>query len=148
VPGAKVTLREVTSENHLDILGLRVRDDQQRYVASNAKSIAQAHFSQNAWMRAIYADGTPVGFLMVARNPEGPGDFLWRFMIDAAQQGKGYAWRAMELLVEETRRQPHISELVPSYLPGDGSAGSFYSRVGFEHTGDEVDGERLMRLRL
>jgi len=58
--------------------------EQRKMVADNALSIAQAHFSENAWMRAIYADDTPVGFLMLhvgSDYDDGigcPGMFLWR----------------------------------------------------------------------
>jgi diamine N-acetyltransferase len=64
-PDAVVTLREVTTENFRDILTLRVSPEQREYVASNDRSVAEAHFHQEAWFRAIYADETPVGFLML-----------------------------------------------------------------------------------
>lgn len=60
---------------------------QREMVADNALSIAQAHCSENAWMRAIYADETPIGFLLLhtgsddADGIDCPGVFLWRFMI-------------------------------------------------------------------
>ncbi len=38
--------------------------DQRRMVTDNVRSIAEAHFSESAWMRAIYADQTPIGFIM------------------------------------------------------------------------------------
>jgi len=60
-----VTLREVTADNLGVVLALEVLEEQQNFVASNARSIAQAHFHQEAWFRAIYADEVPVGFLML-----------------------------------------------------------------------------------
>jgi diamine N-acetyltransferase len=38
---------------------------QRQMVTDNATSIAQAHFSENCWLRAIYADETPIGFIML-----------------------------------------------------------------------------------
>lgn len=38
---------------------------QRNMVTDNAVSIAQAHFSENAWFRAVYADDTPIGFIML-----------------------------------------------------------------------------------
>jgi len=35
-----------------------------RMVADNVRSIAEASFSPTAWMRAIHADETPIGFIM------------------------------------------------------------------------------------
>ena len=54
---AIVTLREVTQETVNSILNLRVTKDQEQFVASNAVSIAQAHFSEDVWFRATYAAG-------------------------------------------------------------------------------------------
>lgn len=39
--------------------------EQRQAVADNAVSIAQGHCSEHAWMRAIYLDQTPVGFIML-----------------------------------------------------------------------------------
>ena len=59
-----VELREVTSETVRAICSLGVAADQTGFVAPNAVSIAEAHFTPNHWMRAIYADGEPAGFLL------------------------------------------------------------------------------------
>jgi hypothetical protein len=62
-PDAVVTLREVTTENFRDILTLRVSPKQREYVASNDRSVAEAHFHQEAWFRAIYPGSAgPRGF--------------------------------------------------------------------------------------
>src|SRR5947209_3030079 len=59
-----VTLREVTQENVRSICALEVGESQKNFVAPNATSIAEAHYSDKAWFRAIYADDTPVGFVL------------------------------------------------------------------------------------
>ena len=89
-PSAKVTLQEITEQTVGAILRLEVADHQKNFVASNAVSIAQAYFSKNAWFRAIYADETPVGFVMLYVDETKPEYVLWRYMIDRQQQGKGY----------------------------------------------------------
>ena len=66
----KVSLREVTKDTLQSILDLKVSPDQEQFVATNAKSIAQAHFYESAWFRAIYADDVPVGFVMLSDVPE------------------------------------------------------------------------------
>ena len=80
---AHVTLREITKETVLQICGLSdtLAEPQHKMVAPNAISISQAHFSDEAWFRAIYADEVPVGFVMLYDNAEKPEYFLWRFMI-------------------------------------------------------------------
>lgn len=146
---AAVTLREVTRENLHEVLRLRVAESQRSFVADNATSIAEAHFSpEMAWFRAIYAGETPVGFLMLADEAEKQEYFLWRFMIDARYQGRGYGRRALERLVEHVRTRPGATALGVSYVPGEGSPGPFYRRFGFEETGEVDDGETVARLDL
>jgi diamine N-acetyltransferase len=125
-----------------------VREDQKQFVASNAVSIAQAYFSEYAWFRAIYADDTPVGFVMLEDQPEKPEYFLWRFMIDARYQGMGFGRRALEMLIEHVRTRPNATELLTSFHEGDGSPQGFYEKLGFRLTGDWEEGEALMRLPL
>jgi hypothetical protein len=70
-----IALREITKENLSGILKLKVASYQEKFVASNAVSIAQAHFSPLvAWFRAIYADEVPVGFVMLEDDPNNSSD--------------------------------------------------------------------------
>ncbi|HEY1408245.1 MAG TPA: GNAT family N-acetyltransferase [Promineifilum sp.] len=145
---AAVTLREVTSENLQDILSLEVKPAQKKFVASNAVSIAEAHYEKKAWFRAIYADETPVGFLMLYDDPETTDYFLWRFMIDKRYQGMSFGRRALKLLIKYVRNLPGATELLVSYYSADGSPEPFYTSLGFVHTGEVHDGEKVMRLML
>jgi diamine N-acetyltransferase len=146
-----VTLREITVGTVDEILRLKVAPHQENLVATNAKSIAQAHFHPGvAWFRAIYADETPVGFLMLYDEPDKPEYYVWRFMIDERYQGRGYGRRAMGLLIEHVKTRPGATELLNGAYPRPGSAIPFYEKLGFVLTGkvDEADGELEMRLDL
>jgi diamine N-acetyltransferase len=150
-----VTLREVTAENVNSILALAVKDTQTRLVATNAKSIAQAHFSSEAWFRAIYLDDTPVGFVMLydpylsGQTPKSEYYELWRFMIAGEYQGKGIGRRAMELVVAHVRTRPNAKTLLLTHVQEPDNAGPFYLKMGFEYTGcDQTNGELEMRLVL
>lgn len=143
-----VSLREVTSETVRAICNLKVRPDQQKFVAPNAVSIAQAYFSEFAWFRAIYADDTPVGFLMLEDQPEKPEYYLWRMMIDARYQRMGLGRQALSLLVEHVRQRPNATELLTSVHVAEGGPQPFYERLGFVLTGEYEDGEAMMRLGL
>jgi diamine N-acetyltransferase len=144
---ADVSLRELTKDNVRDVLDLDVAADQSSYVATNAKSIAEAHFEPKAWFRAIAAGEVLVGFAMVYRDPAAGEFYVWRFMVDARHQGRGYGRRAMELLFEEARADG-ATEVVLSVVPGEHSALDFYRRLGFEETGKIDHGELEMRLPL
>jgi diamine N-acetyltransferase len=148
-----VSLREITGGNLREILALRVTREQEKvYSRSNAYSIAEGHYPPDddpVWIRAVYAGEVPVGFLMTSEDPDRGEYYLWRLMIDAGHQGRGFGFRAVELLMERIEATPNAKALLTSHLEGDGDAGSFYRKLGFEYTG-EVLGERdrMMRLRL
>jgi len=146
VPGhdAEVSLREITSETVLQVCSLSdtLTEPKKNFVAPNAISISQAHFNDKAWFRAVYADETPVGFIMLYDDPEEPEYFLWRFMIAQPHHGKGYGRRAIQLLVEHVKTRPNATELLVSYHPGEGGPEGFYLKQGFSPNGkmygDEV----------
>jgi diamine N-acetyltransferase len=142
---AAVSLREVTQETARTIMKLDVAPDQRQFVAPNAVSIAQAYFEKKAWFRAIYADETPVGFLMLYDDPEEPQYFLWRFMIDARFQEHGFGRQAMQLLFDHVKSQPGAIELLVSHSEGEGNPGGFYRKLGFEYTGEVEHGELVMK---
>jgi len=144
----EISLREVTAKSVRAVCALDVSPEQRSYVAANAVSIAQAHFEPHAWLRAIYADETPIGFVMLHEDPEKEEYFLWRLMIDAAHQGQGCGRRALDLVADHARAQPGARELLSSYIPGPDGPADFYRRYGFIETGDIEDGEVVIRLDL
>lgn len=145
----EISLREITKETLRQITCLKVSPEQERFVATNAESIAEAYFSPDiAWFRAIYADDTPVGFLMLEDHAAAGQYFLWRFMIDARYQRKGIGQRALELLFEYVKTRPNGNALYTSCVPGEGGPGPFYEGMGFVYTGEDDDGELIMRREL
>jgi len=140
-----VLLQEITFETVRDILALDVNEHQRRYVASNSTSIAEAHFNPGAWLRAVYAAETPVGFIMlldptvpgaISRGPIEAGEILlWRFMIDHRYQHRGYARQALDQARSFFQNQPGVARLISSYVPGDHGPEQFYLRYGFQKTG-------------
>ena len=143
-----VELREITGDTVRAICRLAVAPDQEGFVAPNAVSIAEAYFEPKAWFRAIYADGEPVGFLMLEDDPAKEEYSLWRLMIADGFQGRGYGRRAVELLIDHVRTRPGGSALMTSWVPGDGGPAEFYRKLGFEPTGEMDGGEVVGRLAL
>jgi diamine N-acetyltransferase len=143
-----VELREVTGETVREICRLVVAPGQDRFVAPNAVSIAEAYFHPTAWFRAIYADDEPVGFLMLDDDDRKPLYTLWRLMIADGFQGRGYGKRAVELLTDYVRTRPGATALMTSWVPGEGGPAEFYRKLGFEPTGEMDEGEVVGRLAL
>ena len=96
-----ITLRKINKDNWRAVTRLRVSPEQEGNVASNTFSLAEAHYSEHAWIRAVYADETVVGFLMMEFNLSDPLDpcFLWRFMIDRQYQGLHFGKATLELAI-------------------------------------------------
>jgi diamine N-acetyltransferase len=143
----EVSLQEVSRANLRAVLALAVSPEQEGYVATNAQSIAEAHFEPRAWFRFVAAGEEPVGFVMVERDHDAQSFYIWRFMIDARHQGRGYGRRALELVLDEARKDG-VDEVTLSVLPGEHSARDFYARFGFVETGEVVHGQLVMSLHL
>jgi len=141
-------LREITRDTVRTVCALEVRDDQKDYVATNALSMAQAHFEPSAVFRAVCLDGQPVGFVQW-KDAEAPGTAtLWRFMIDRRHQSIGLGRRALALVFNEMRERGFRS-VETSVVRGPSSPLGFYLSRGFVELGRETaGGEWLLSSRL
>lgn len=146
----QVTLREITGDTVIAVTRLAVGPDQQGFVASNATSLAQALFSDEAWYRAIYADDELVGFVMLsdetlkADPPAEPNIGLWRLMIDQRHQRRGIGREVMRLVLDHVRSRPGVRHFYTSYVDEPGGPGPFYLGLGFAPNGEIDDGEVVL----
>ena len=145
---ALIQLKEISEGTLADILNLNVRDEQRKFVADNAKSIAQAYFSDFAWFRGIYLNDHPIGFVMLHDEPQKATYVLWRFMIDQRYQRKGFGKEAMKQIISHVKSRPNAKAFLTSTVPGEGSPQPFYESLGFVDTGEVEDGENVLRLEL
>jgi diamine N-acetyltransferase len=148
---ANIALEPITPENVRAVYDLAVADGQDRFVAPNSWSLAQALAGGDlAWPRAVSADGEIVGFLMLEIDPVDPKGrtfWLWRLMIAAEHQRRGFGVAAVALAANEVRRRGG-TDLWTSWIALPGGPEDFYRRLGFEPTGDLIDGEVVGRLPL
>jgi diamine N-acetyltransferase len=144
----KVSLRRITSKTVRNICELSTSDAQRGLVTPNAISIAEASFYKNAWFRAIYANNTPVGFIMLHEVPKYGKYYLWRFMIDSKYQHLGYGRKALEMVILRIKENPKANAITLSLVRRDGSAESFYKKFGFVFTGKIEHDQSVMKLIL
>ncbi|SHG79360.1 GNAT family N-acetyltransferase [Streptoalloteichus hindustanus] len=152
---SEVTLRRVTALNVPEVCALsRTLSERQRYmVADNGTSLAEGFCSQNSWFRAVYADETPVGFVMLHYGADWDdgidceGAYLWRLMIATPFQGMGFARRTLDYVAREVRARGY-RELFTSYVDAEDGPEKFYERLGFVRTGVSYDNEVEAVLRL
>ena len=138
-----ISLRAVTPQNFSAVIHLSVREDQKNFVASNAYSLAEAGIFPHRTPLAIYAAETPVGFLMYAFIEENQRHWIFRLMIAADQQGRGYGRAAMRLALERMRAIPGCSQIYISYEPENDVARKLYASLGFRINGEIEGGEEV-----
>ena len=151
----EVSLVEVATVNVAPLTKLRTHKSQERFVATMAESFVDALFPEVIdgapvvpWLRGVFADGEPVGFVMLAlRTEHHPEPYLWRLLIDRLHQRRGIGQRVLALVADECRKMGDES-LVTSWSEGKGSPRPFYLANGFEPTGNLIDGETEGRKRL
>lgn len=151
-------VRPVTKENWKELIALKVRDDQKHFVASNLYSIAEAQFGEHIpgeghWDMmpfGIYDEDKPVGFLMISYNYDFARfqGFILRLMVDEKCQGKGYGKFGMNWMLERYRADERVKAVAISYEPDNEAARTLYASLGFQETGEIVDGEALALLKL
>src|SRR4051812_39518089 len=138
-----VALVPVTRENVTAVCRLQLRAGQDRMVAPAAQTAAEAmHYGAGSWLRAIERDGEVVGVLWLMLD-EQPAPYLVRFMVDARVQGEGVGRAAVALLLDAVRAAGHDA-LELSYVPIEGGAEAFWLGCGFQPTGREHGGERVV----
>jgi RimJ/RimL family protein N-acetyltransferase len=153
-PG-RVRLVEVNAANVGDVSRLTTHKTQERFVAPMLQSFTDALFPEIVdgapvvpWMRAVEADGTLIGFVMLAlRTEHHPEPFLWRLLIDRLHQRRGIGGAVLDLVAEECRAMGNET-LLTSWGEGKGSPGPFYLANGFVPTGRVIDGETEGRRQL
>lgn len=151
-------IRPVTKENWKELIKLKVSDDQKHFVASNLYSIAEAQFGDDIpgeghwdmFPYGIYDDDKPVGFLMLSYNYEFTRfqGFILRLMVDESVQGKGYGKFGMNWMLEKYRADERVQVVGISYEPNNEVARKLYASLGFQETGEIVEGEALALLKL
>ncbi|MFC9938412.1 GNAT family N-acetyltransferase [Nocardiopsis alba] len=143
---------EISPDNIDAALKVKVREDQNTFVAPVDRSLAEAYASRNtAWPRLIMDGDRPVGFVMASFDPdEKDVDFrcaIWRLNVAEGEQGKGYGRFAVEMVLAEARRRGD-KRITVSWVPGEGSPEGFYLGLGFRTTGRVDDGEIIAELFL
>lgn len=145
-------LEPVTQENVRAACDLKLRPEQEGFVAPVTRSLAYAYTLPDvAWPRLIYVGDQLVGFVMAAFDPGSESAlyhaYLWMLSIGAAHQGGGYGRFAVGGVCREALRRGQ-QRLTVSYSPDENGPVGFYRRLGFRPTGEYNHGEVVAELLL
>ena len=144
-----VKLEEITPQNFRECINLKVADGQEKFVAANLMSIAQAKIYPTANPFAVCAGDEMVGFVMYGFDTDDKRFYLVRLMIDEKHQGKGYGKAATLRVIERMKQIEDCREIYLSFVPENVGAEKLYQSVGFERTGEiSESGEIVMRFDL
>lgn len=141
-------LNTITKENWLKAISLRVREDQVKFVASNAVSLAQLNFLDNFHAKGIYHAEEMIGFTLYGIDEDDQEYWMYRLMIDQNHQGKGYGKQAVQLVIDDIRKmkKDHHQTITLSYEPSNEHAKRIYEKMGFvEVDGLIIHGEQVAR---
>ena len=144
-----VMLREITKENYEEILSLQVSKEQRRFVPTVTEALAQAWvYRGTAYPFAVYANGEPVGFIMLGYYEEKKQYTVWKFLIDEKHQRKGYGKEALRAAIEWLQQTLRVTEVFLGCAHENHVAEKLYASVGFIRTGFETETGFEMRLIL
>ncbi len=149
----EIELRAVTRENWEQCISLKVAPDQARFVAPNLYSLAQSKFEPWCTPLGVYHGDTMVGFVMYGKDPDidpARGAYLiYRLMIAAPHQGKGYGRHAMKAVMQRLREQhPDCREVLLGFEPENKVAEALYRSMGFGESDIGWDGETVLLYRM
>jgi diamine N-acetyltransferase len=146
------TLAPVTSDNWRDVAGLRVAEHQRRWVADVTYYLCLSVFG-GLWRSCAVVDdeGTTVGHVMWAVDPDDGSHWIGGLVIGTAHQGRGLGRATVESLMGMWEEQePSLSgrpyqQAALSVAPDNESALRLYRSLGFVETGELSDDELVLR---
>jgi ribosomal-protein-alanine N-acetyltransferase len=141
-----VILEGIGSHNWREVVAVRARRDQRRWVADVTRYLASCRYEGDWVPLAIRAEDRVVGFLMWAHDPGDPGSYwLGGITVDRAQQRRGYGRAAIEAAIDLLSAMPGCREVALSYRPDNVVAAGLYRSLGFAETGEVEDDEVVAR---
>lgn len=146
-----VELKKIDENNFLDAFNLKMSKDQEKFVSSPIRSLAQAYVYRNQCQPfGIYDGDKMVGYVMVIYDYDIPEYDIWHMLIDASYQGKGYGSKALDKILEYIKTKPlGPSDKVTLTCNRDNGVGlKLYNKKGFMPTGNEDDDEIELSLIL
>jgi diamine N-acetyltransferase len=146
--------REIHRDTIRQVIDLKVRPDQSDLVAPNVVTLAQTPYETGAQVWGLWDGDVPVGLMAMVHPDEflwhDVGDdreaaYLWRLMIGAEFQGRGYGRAAIAEAIAVARLW-HLPRLASSVVNVAHSSMPFYEKLGFRNTGRIVEGELVITM--
>lgn len=143
--GLQVELRPVDAGNWAACAAVAPAPGE--FVAAISFYLCLCHYEPDWQPLAIQARDAVVGFVMWAVDPVDDSHWIGGLVIGAAHRRRGYGRLTVTELLERFRAAGATAAAL-SYDPANEPARRLYASLGFEETGETVDGETVARLVL
>ncbi len=133
-----IRLAEVTEDNWFEVADLSVSEEQKCFVAPAIGILARGYVYRDCHARifVIEEDGVIIGTALVREFTDEPlGYDLQQFMIDERYQGRGCGSKALQLILEELRKEGHYDHVELCVKKEDAAAIHLYEKCGFVDSG-------------
>jgi len=140
----EISLVDVDESNYRAVCDLKVTEEQSRFVATPAGTLARAYAmrARNARAWAIARGETVVGLMMVKDLDEDPACYaLEQFMVDYTHQNKGYGRQALGLALAALAKEGKYGCVELCVKKEAAAAIGMYMDAGFVDTGYADPGE-------
>ena len=143
-----ITLMDIDEHNWRE--DLAVEEEQKAFVSDQYRLLARAyaHRNRRAQAKMIYADDTPVGMLLYYDLEECQAYDFSQLFIDRRFQGHGYGRKAVQMVIEQMRRERKYNQVYLCCIEGNTSAYHLYTQLGFRPNGTRDGDEFVMCLNL
>ena len=135
-----IRLLEVNEENFEEVIGLSLAPSQEKFVASNVRSLAQCYIYRedgDVFPMAVVHEDRTVGFLLLEKDFEEGFYLVWRMMIDRKEQGKGFGEEVLREVLRQAKEAPGIDAVRADYVKGNEAMAHLLSKLGFVRIGEE-----------
>lgn len=145
-----INFRAITEDNFDAVIQMK-RPDGEKFVASNAVSLAQAWLYRengDVFPFAVYDGDMAVGFMLLEEDMDQDELILWRMMLPPEHEGKGYGTAAVKLLIQYAKASGRYKKLTLLCAEKNVKARHIYEKLGFQPTGEIRYGDIDMELEL
>ncbi|MCE5314549.1 MAG: GNAT family N-acetyltransferase [Armatimonadota bacterium] len=143
-----IELKEVTRESWPEVMNLALKLEQGGLVAPNFYRVREFKAEPEFVQLAIFNGEEVVGFAMYGRDPDDGKYWIFRLMIDVDHQRQGFGKAALVKLIELMSKIPGCDEIYVGYRPENFVAHALHLSLGFQRTGQMLQGEYIAMLDL
>jgi len=148
---SNINLKRIDEDNFIQAFNLKVTKEQERFVSSPIRSLAQAYVYYDQCVPfGIFNDDTMVGYMMVIYDYDLAEYNIWHMMIDIKYQHQGFGTLALKKCLDYIATHPfgQSNKVTLTCNKDNAIALHLYYHFGFQETGKEDEEELELVLLL